>query len=1286
MALPSDSSSLLVPLSLDAWVVDAQAQYQQSVVQYQADYLKLREFKSPVEPPFAPVSEGSKRPAQGIHLHWALPDALTRAQQLPDGSFEFPFVPNRWLVVRCQTAASTWSLKAWVVQSDFLSSSASDQTGTSAYLDPYEPSQIDAESTSVAVNDRKVGRSYSAEAWETQRVAGTDKYFLQAVGPGNISFAAYKPFSENVFSFVDQAAELPKEATYTYLVVGWYAAGTTSADPLAGVNTFGKGPWKSREEWEALSAPERFNALLGTLGWSVRGEVPAAPPATSLYHGLVADVKWPYGASGSPAGKTQVAVGNTAPDALAALIQDYARQQKDDAWLTAGDTLSKLLQAAMFELLDDYGKPGGAALVRQQVEQSWFNSDPGGTIWQVVDASPADDSFDVDVSRLTPAQQAALHQQLSALNTAQQAYDQDQRTLQARQGELYRVWLKRSQAKTLSRYLRPTTIPDFGKVLRPVLEKNLYPDLKASVWALQQAQAAALAKLPPPTDAAGMAEWAAANWQFPGPETAGHEAGERSTLHELGLELKASTAARFWHAADPVLLISGPKRARKHGEGGRFNADNTLTCRLPGQTITGIQVFGEPAVSAQHVAGKVAFDQLATYTQLPSVAALLAEAFFSDPLNAGLLASSVRGSKDFEAALKSGLSDLLATGETPAPKPAKNPPAWLGTPPSPLAYRKWQQAWSPLFLEWQATYYPTVAGKQGPFEFSAWEFDGTSYTWNGQGVADDTRAAEALAVEGRTIVTPYAQNMLQAKLRKYLDNPAIVKVAKLEEMLEVVMSWDILAQRLSGFTDRLLTLQSQETFPPPPPAPPVPGKASPQLPDIGTLVGDHYHLTSVLGGDPDAAKKFFYPIRGGVVTFPANGLRLIDTFGQILNLAEVNTPQGGYEPLISPALRPPAGQTVAGITPFVLSPRLVQSTRLDLRLLANDSRQPTLTSGNPNPVCGWLLPNHLDHSLAVYDSAGTPLGELRPGPSATSWRPRPGGPGPAPLRAHPEGDIANATLRDVVKTLAGQPAAAFRDFLKVVDETLWTVDPLGGRADAFLSTLIGRPLAVVQLELALTLNGPPVTNQLWNTMLTPDSTQDAYQVVADTGGVASVPFPVRLGSLDLRNDGLMGYFQTSGPSPYNTFYAVHPVPPVANGAPFVQPILPGGATFQGDLALRANGPAEVVTLLLDPRGVVHGYSGILPVQTVAVPGHLTEEFLRKLLVNFQTGPILADPGPIRTFQPAEKHGTWSWLQQVGQTWEQDAIVEATDEARFPTQPPLLREGWLQLSGLPDGLD
>ena len=56
---------------------------------------------------------------------------------------------------------------------------------------------------------------------------------------------------------------------------------------------------------------------------------------------------------------------------------------------------------------------------------------------------------------------------------------------------------------------------------------------------------------------------------------------------------------------------------------------------------------------------------------------------------------------------------------------------------------------------------------------------------------------------------------------------------------------------------------------------------------------------------------------------------------------------------------------------------LAQPMRLDFRLLdATSDAIRSNSSDATSPICGWLLPNHLDNSLMVFDAAGQNLGEL----------------------------------------------------------------------------------------------------------------------------------------------------------------------------------------------------------------------------------------------------------------------------------------------------------------------
>ena len=1347
MNLPSDASSLVVPIHLNAWVVDSQNQ--EGHAWYYADFNNLSKFES-VLPEAFDTSDESK-PEVGIHLYWALPDALTHGEQSPDGKqFTFPCVPNRWLVVRFNTTKDNkWQAKLWVVQSDYIGSTAgstanalsgSDVTSvaittgsaiainagmaleiidpdgsspavvitaaavkqgdtqitiqpftfttalaagstvqlaaTSSFLHPFQPTTMVVapnQSTQFNIQNVNIGNHFSIEAWEAIADPGGE-LFLTAVGPGNISFSAYVPGIKDIFSFTD--TELPPEGTgkyyFSYMVVGWYSD-SVDGDPLRGVTSYVPGIWKSQSDWQNQTPAERLQTLLSYFKWSVNGTVGSSVPSTSLYHAAIMDVQWPPPVTKDLPQDTQVAVANTSIDAMAALIQAQAKYQADQdpvhqtAWIAAGNTLAGLMQASMYDLLNDYGKPGSSALMQQKIQQAWYGSDPGGIVWNVVSTVPQSSDQSATGLSLTPAQTAALNTQLAALNQSQRNLDQAQQLLESLQASLYMMWMKVAVGNSYGGWtnLPPTTIPDW-QYLFPFIQNTIYPTLFNQVWDQYCAVNKAKALLPSPTDEAAANQWANGQWKFPD-----DKGGGTLTLTELGLLLKASTAPRFWHPNDPVLMVSGAGRTQMHGEDGRFNKDGTLTCRLPGQTITGVQVAAQPAITVQSMTSAgVNLNPFGPYASIPSIPSLVTEAFFSDPLNSPIMASAIGGNA---AAINQAITSLFAQNA------GQN--SWIGTPPAPFALTEWEQAWSPLFLEWELHYYPTGSGSDASHQFSLgdWSFDGQKYNWQGTGFDPNY----FVPYKGRTTLTPQTALIFKDKIQNYLKNHSDVDTQQMEALLSTISSWDLLSQTISGLTGQLATYLSQETFPPTPSNDmsvqcPRQG-ATP--PSVTALIGEEYHHMPMLQGS-GSDENYFYPVRGGFVQF--QNLQIVDAYGQTMPLSGPNTGQG-FMPVIGQDLLPsnPSSDPNQPLPygSIQLAPRIVQSTKLDIKILSNDdSGKDILSSGNPNPVCGWLLPNHLDGGISVYDSGGILLGELLPLAPPDNWRPRPGAPGENPPPATPA-DIPNTVLKNVVTSIWQQSAPVFKDLLKVIDETLWMVDPMGGRRDQYLSVLIGRPLAIVQMQFQLDLLGDPIYNQLWNNMATADESNPPNLTwTKQIGEVENISFPVRLGSLELRNDGLLGYFLTQGTDSYSTFYSVHTSPEVPGSDTYIKPIVNNGE-YQGDISLQNQGASVTVAMLMDPRGVLHAYTGILPVTKAELPAHLIEDFIRTMKVTFQTGPIIADPGTLRTPKPAEQHGMWYWIQAVPSptNWEQDTIVDADDNARMPDAQLVLREGWLQLS-------
>jgi hypothetical protein len=1350
--LPGDASSLLVPVHLDAWVVDSANR--QSLAWYYANYDNLSSFISTMPDAFN-ISDASS-PDLGVHLHWALPDALTHGKK-PEGKanapVEFPLAPNRWLVVRFNTTKEgVWKAKLWVVESDYLSTDIGKTTtalatanisyidlaagieepigagadilitdhfskflvdakvkaasavgkgairlpiipfdfsgkplsagsivtlpGTSSFLNPGPdaPTKMHAApgtKTIIDIRSTHVGTHHTIEAWEASSDE-SGELFLTAVGPGNISFAAYVPAVRNVFSFTDQ--DLPPEGTgvynYSYLVTGWYS--DITKDPMQGVKSFITGIWPDQKTWANATTAERFKKLLAHYKWSVSTTPGATPPATSLYHGYVADVQWPFdgntGIAGIDPANVLVSVGSTSIDAFAAIIQAVATRKGSGS----GATLSSLMQASMYDLMDDFDKTGGPALMRQKILQASFGSDPGGTIWEVVSDVPQTSDQSAKSVSLTYDQAIDLNKQLSKLNADQQGLDKARQKLESMQAELYMIWMKVAMGN--SSFIKkwgkmPHTIPPWPGPdgLFAFLENNIYPGIFTEVWDQYCLVATAQSSLPDPSAKDLIfKQWTDKNWSFT-------FNGKSRTLSQLGLKLKATINPRFWHPNDPVLMISGARRAQKFGEDGRYNKDGTLTCRLPGQTITGIQIPGQPAITIGILAGAgVNMSPYPAYYSVPSIPSLLKEAFLMDPLNAGIIANAVKGDKNAIANAINGLNQE---------KPDVSA-SWIGTLPSSFSFKVWQQAWVPLYLEWKLHYFPTGSGDGFDHRFSAsdWTFDGEKYVWNGTGYNEQY----FVSYKGRTILTPQSSLLLKDKIQDYLKNHPEINTPDLDSLIETISGTDVISQSLSGLTNQLVTLLSQEAFPPPLADMNVSCPQKGATPPTATaLIGEQYHNMPLLQGTATDTNSF-YPVRGGFIQF--QHLQIVDSYGQTFSVSTPNTPQG-FIPLIGQGLLPnnaPQGFPGGMVQ---LPPRIIQSSRLNIRILANDkSGGDIITSPNKNPVCGWLLPNHLDGGIAVYDEAGIALGEMLPLSSKYNWRPRPGLTGIDPLTKKPE-DIKQPVLRRVVRTFASQSNSVFSKVMKVIDETLWMVDPLGGRRDQMLSVLIGRPLAVVQAELNLELLGNPKYNQLWNYMAI-KGTDGSLTWHKEKGEICDVPFKVRLGSLDLRHDGLIGYFIESGADIYSTFYTVHDgnkAAPKSNS--FIKQVFKpdgkGGGVYNGDISLLYNGQPVRITMLIDPRGELHAYTGILPVTSAALPANLIEDFIRELKVTFQTGPIIADPGTLRMPQPAEDNGVWSWIQATTTKagWTKENIVDADDKPRMPDEKLQLREGWLQLSDI-----
>jgi hypothetical protein len=1274
------TTQLLIPMALRAMLVNQPVLNGTKFRRWRNNYSYLvNNMDSPTPAPF---QDGGNAPQQGIHLHWRLPQALkhgrpgavlfdvtatvtgivsaldknivssdlaaafsrnglalpatgvsvapkddantsgwqlidwpnarhylielkqdaANAQYLAvsDARISFPQVPNRWLVIRFQHGASKVEPTSWIVESDYLNAA----DGTVSFLDPQ--SQNLASPNAVS----KIGKSQLLTASWTENAA-TDAMYLRAIGPGDVTFSAYAPAAQNVFSFVDgDVANLPENTALTYLVAGWYA--NPDFDPLH----------------DASAQMADFIAQLDDLKWAIAGVCDLSqytgPVATqSIVHGMLHSLVWqtarmPSGdATQVPddIGKSvKVAIGNTSVEALAALVGVTSGDQDID--LT-------LLEALQYGSLDTLDNVGGRTLVADKARQARYGASPGGQSWEIR-------AREVDGSALPTAEPPNLRDYavgLAVLNQAQATLDADQRKLASLQWTLYARWWKNQNYNVLG--LGPANPPDDMTQIAAALATTSpeYQALVAEIQKLQQAISVAFTSrsLPVATDAASIAEYAKDVLKLPS-----------------SLLLKPKSAPRYWHPNDPVLLVSGIANPDDS------TSTEALPCRTLTQIVTGLTINGK-TVTADSAAALIPLPVANTSIPAP-VYALCKEAFFLDPANWQTIASNLFMGNVQPA----DIGTAIAKG------------AWADAAsraPLPLSVQAWVQPWDPLFLEWSVKWFPTYSQKDAssPWQFKRdeWQFDGDDYNW--AGVHLDERLM--VGYTGRTVLSSHSVFNFENRLHDYIAKSKTPqpKLEKLDALLTAIRSWGVMSQRLSGLHDEFATRSS--------------GLAWPPIGDVAALVQNQYQSTpDTTKGDQDydygPVSPTFFPQMGGF--FVIDDIEVVDGFGQSVSLlAANNNPTGGkasaFTPIRSQQVTPANPNISLGdYTPaqFVQQPfGLVQPAQLAMRWVdaTNDANEVGLTA-DANPVCGWVLPNHLDVALAIYDQQGQLLGEVREdlNRQTVAWYPAPDS--LAPINT-PE-QIPNVHLRGVVTGLMAaqkQAATTFDNFVKVIDESLWLVDPLGPRSDLDMAVLIGRPLAVLRLRLALELEGDTRTNQSW-----------ADTFTANDNAVSQTAFALRLGSLALREDGLIGYYAGEG---FQTFNSVHYPSGLDASSDYVKPI---GGKAGNYLSLTPNGSPAFVTLLMDPRGSLHGTTGILPVKEISLPNGFYESTLSNMEITFSVGSLLTSAASIQIPRLAEQNGAWSWISHSSITqFESDAVDFSSPNARLSAPSMVIQDGWLR---------
>lgn len=1061
-------------------------------------------------------------------------------------------------------------------------------------------------------------------------------------------------------------------------------------------------------------------------------------PTATLCAGTLADVVWngsgPF--LGSPAkgggwsDQVQIAAGNTTAEAVAALVAGQLPAPTPGSEPIILEAYETLLEALQLGLLRDLESDGNAlvALGRARHDKG-FSSVDGGHTWTVQTTAEAGHPSSGEVTL-----PLALAEQLALLNRAQLAYDQARSALVTQRQQLFMDWLTYVQNLVIKAPL--------ANALAGFLAASGTGELKAVV-----AAGAAVGLVDYQTDPTGGQIVGVTTGSGPQTLAGVLVAAHRTVAAALTAlapphqpapwQLDAVPAPPFWMPTDPVLVIEGKRiePVRRNGPG------TTIAARTDQQLLTVLDITGTGdghwTVDASELTGLAELSAAVP----DGVGETLVEAALLDPQRstelatlagagapadlATLLGAAVGGQSPLDPPVGAGLFAAVQAGAPRTVDPrqqvgsggsaltvrfthpgaggyAPDAVGWSDQPSLPEFSTRRFDPYLPVWMLWSGDLDPLAPKGQTPGAYAAgavteqFRLDPTTLDFDYSAPARFTTGTP-IGYRGEVVLSKTPMVNLVSQIDGYLD-----------EFAADPADPELIAARTDLANKRVMS-QALDTF----------GLAQtlrqtiPQLPVMDLTVsldiptrqiaaaanadpGDSWYdsgfnaLQPVLTGAQ--ALGNFGPLRAGFLEL--RSLSLVDVFGQPLTLdTATHTPSDALVVTAAGTLAPAPGDT-ANADKLYLPPRVLTPTRLDAQWLSADVdtrvagvTEDVLESGDQpatSPVCGWLLPNHLDVSLMCYDADGRAVGSFsRIGDTvryrtragnlanprddlATDIGPRPSA-GPAPSRP------VNPHLALLMWFLDGRSATFLSDLLATVDASQTFIAPSHAAQDVATSVLIGRPLALVRMAFGLSTSGGTLPVNQSQTALDDAIkgtwTTYAQRQVGASAALGGVGYHVVLGDHSDLDDGLVAYLPESDrPDPYEVVYST-----VAVGTdPALQRPGPDTLTFTVNAA-----QPQLFTALVDPRAPIHVTSGLLPTTSMQIPPGQYAAALQQLEVTFTTRPVLADQLGLRLPLPPEPGYLWAWVAPG----EAPVPLPATTQPETPVYghgPQTLNEGWISL--------
>lgn len=687
--------------------------------------------------------------------------------------------------------------------------------------------------------------------------------------------------------------------------------------------------------------------------------------------------------------------------------------------------------------------------------------------------------------------------------------------------------------------------------------------------------------------------------------------------------------------------------------------------------------------------------------------------------------------------------------------------AWNAQQPYPELKDTRLDPFIPVFLTWKATFDPLKKDVTPPPDPSC-KSTGSDGTGNFQAPAtySATNFKQYFALDGEAIETTYpsgekfttanpvtysdaavlsrkATISLIDQINKYIkDNPGDKDTnAALETLKSSYGQRRMLAQSLSGINMQQLLrkiipkvpVENLNALPAEPPSDAVTSAIQKAVTDAAQS-GDHWYDYGFNAEQPifhgDLATGNFGPLRAGFLEIM--NLRFVDVFGQIMNLTTPAVQSDNALQLFpSTRLLPvPGGKSdPTKLFNLFLPPRMLMPCRLWFRWLSanhnsgSDDFVEMNTHPSTSPVCGWVMPNHLDRTLMFYNSDGAPIGSFGLEHGALTYRTRPanslnsqdllvkdiGLPGApkAGINLH----IANVmwfiqakmavqivpdqgTVKIISDPNSIRKGGLFlQDLMDAIETSDQFIHAANYKQAGGLAVLVGRPLAITRALLSLETKGNILPLHQGDTSTCDPFHQDVTNKRYDykdrekssSNNIANVQIPLRLGNLSYIDDGLVGFLleEENGKFTAGQFYSA-----AAPAGHLNDVVLPAPDT----ITVKVNSTPLNITMLMDPRCAIHATTGLLPVEELSIPPDQYAETMRNLAITFFVHPVLEELSGLTVPLPEEPGYDWSWIElDTPETVSVSAPLKtqaANDSAHASYSPQTILEGWLGLSSRP----